>query len=100
MNDLDIMKTEYTRNLKSKGAEDGYLKVDGMFIEIGESPNHELSLKSALEFVDFYGYEELTNWDNGKRGFVARSAFERIGKSLECGCLLIGSNNPKTGGIL
>lgn len=87
MNNLESMENEYFLGLKKKGYEDGYLKVDRMFIEIGRKQNHELSLDSALEFVDFFGYKELVNWNSGKKAVVARAAFDCLGNAIEKGYL-------------
>lgn len=82
MNDLHLLEMEYKRELAQKGKEDGYLMVDRMFIEIGKSKRHHLSLKSALEFVDFYGYNGMLT-SSGKMGFVGRAAYDAIGRALE-----------------
>lgn len=87
MNSLESMENEYLLGLEKKGYEDGYLKVDRMFIEIGRNQNHELSLDSALEFVEFFGYRELINWNSGKRAVVAKAAFDCLGSAIEKECL-------------
>ena len=33
----------------------GYEMVDKMFEERGKSKNHEISLESSFQFIDFYG---------------------------------------------
>lgn len=52
----------------------GFEMVDRMYEEMGKHPNHELSIESAFEFIDFYGLIDGCTLpsDEGKRQFVGR----------------------------
>lgn len=71
----------------------GWSLVCRMLNEIEKNENHELSIKSAIEFARFFGWTALHDWENGRKGFVAHVAAEVIGRSIENGTLVIDSEH-------
>lgn len=69
----------------------GYEMVDRMFEEIRNHPNHELSIESAFEFVEFYGLIDGCTLpaNEGKRQFVGRCALESLNKAFANGVVFI-----------
>ena len=69
----------------------GYEMVDKMFEEIAKSKNHEISLESSLQFIDFYGLIDgcLLPVNEGKRQFVGRCVLERLNKAFLDGEIFI-----------
>ena len=62
----------------------GYEMVDKMFEEIDKSKNHEISLESSFQFIDFYGLIDGCTLpaNKGKRQFVGRCVLERLNKAF------------------
>ena len=62
----------------------GYEMVDKMFEEIDKSKNHEISLESSFQFIDFYGLIDgcTLHKKKKKRQFVGRCVLERLNKAF------------------
>ena len=78
----------------------GYEMVDKMFEEIGKSKNHEISLESSFQFIDFYGLIDgcTLHANEGKRQFVGRCVLERLNKAFLDGeiCIKAGGENEQS----
>lgn len=64
--------------------ENGYEMTDRMFNEIGNHPNHELSIESTFEFIDFYGLIDGCTLpaNYSKIAFVGRCALNTLNKAF------------------
>ena len=78
----------------------GYEMVDKMFEEIGKSKNHEISLESSFQFIDFYGLIDGCTLpaNKGRRQFVGRCVLERLNKAFLDGeiCIKAGGENEQS----
>ena len=63
---------------------DGYEYTDELFIKLGESENHTLSLRDACDYVEFYGLRDLIN-AQGKIRIVGHAAIDAIDRAIQDG---------------
>lgn len=62
----------------------GFKMIDRMFNEIRNHPNHELSIESTFEFIDFYGLIDGCSLPahHSEFAFVGRCALNTLNKAF------------------
>jgi len=64
-----------------KEEESGYEYTDRLFKMIGKNPKHTLPLQEAVDYIKFYGLNDLLI-AQGRIGIVGKAAIDRLDKAL------------------